>query len=96
MKVRRELPLEVIGGVFCFCLFKRVLHLSAIERMVRAYVELRNRKELENMKAHRHRLVTDLKSRKGAVDLSSQIRLLEDDIAVIDAGLAKLDSGTAA
>ena len=64
--------------------------MSAIERMVRAYAQLRNRKELENMKAYRHRLVTELKSMKSAVDLSSQIKLLEDDIAVIDAGLAKL------
>jgi hypothetical protein len=48
--------------------------------MVRAYVELRNLKELENMRAHRLRLITELKSVKGAVDLSSQIKLLEDDI----------------
>jgi hypothetical protein len=48
------------------------------------------------MKAHRHRLVTELKSRKGPFDLSSPIKLLEGDIAVIDAGLAKLNSGTAA
>jgi hypothetical protein len=66
--------------------------MSAIERMVRAYVELRNRKELEIMKAHRHRLITELESLKGADDLSSQIKLLEDDIAVIDAGLAKLNT----
>ena len=50
---------------------------------------------LEDMKAHRHRLVSELKSRNGAFDLSSQIKLLEDDIAVIDAGLAKLNTGTA-
>ena len=66
--------------------------MSAIERMVRAYAQLRNRKELENMRAHRLRLVTELKSMKGAADLSSQIKLLEDDIAVIDAGLAKLNT----
>ena len=70
--------------------------MSAIERMVRAYAQLRNRKELENMKAHRHRLITELKSRKGPFDLSSPIKLLEDDIEVIDVGLAKLNSGTAA
>jgi len=62
--------------------------MSAIERMVRAYVELRNRKMLEDMKAHRHLML--LKSMKSPVDLSSQIKLLEDDITVIDAGLAKL------
>ena len=68
--------------------------MSAIERMVRVYVELRNRKELENMKAHRHRLVAELKSMKGAVDLSSQIKLLEDDIAVIEASLANMLAAT--
>ena len=70
--------------------------MSAIERMVRAYVELRNRKALEHMKAHRSPLVTELKSRNGAINLSRQIKLLEHDIAVIDAGLAKLNSETAA
>ena len=42
-------------------LFKRVLHMTAIERMVRAYVQLRNRKKLENMKVYRRRLVIELK-----------------------------------
>ena len=68
---------------------------EAIERIVATYVRLKNRKALQDMRTHRHRLVTELKSLKGADDLSSQIKLLEDDIAVIDAGLAKLDTGTA-
>ena len=67
-----------------------------MERIVNAYVELRSQKALEDMKAHRHRLVTELKSMKGVFDLSSPIKQLEDDMAVIDAGLAQLDTPTAA
>jgi hypothetical protein len=69
---------------------------EAIERIVGAYVKLRNRKALEDLKAHRQRLVTEIKSFCGVIDVSSQIKQLEDEIAVIDAGLAKLDTPTAA
>ena len=68
---------------------------QAIERIVGAYVELRNRKALEDMKAHRHRLVTEIKSLNSTVDLSSPIKQLQDDIAVIDGGLAKLNTAVA-
>jgi hypothetical protein len=69
---------------------------EAIERIVGAYVELRHRRALEDMKAHRHRFVTELKSMNGAFDLSSPIKQLETDIAVIDAGLAKLNTAAVA
>jgi hypothetical protein len=69
---------------------------EAIERIVSAYVKLRDSKALEEMKAHRHRLVTELKSLTGTLDVSSSIKLLEDDIAVIDAGLAELRPAAAA
>jgi hypothetical protein len=73
------------------------LHMSdAIERIVSAYVKLRDSKTLEEMKAHRHRLVTELKSLTGTLDVSSSIKLFEDDIAVIDAGLAELRPAAAA
>jgi hypothetical protein len=49
---------------------------EAIERIVGAYVKLRNR--------------------KGTLDLSSSIKQLEDEIAVIDAGLARLNTSAAA
>jgi hypothetical protein len=62
---------------------------EAIERIVSAYVKLRDEKTLEEMKAHRHRLVTELKSLT-VLDVSSSIKLLEGDMAVIDAGLAEL------
>ena len=69
---------------------------EAIERIVSAYVKLRDRKTLEEMRAHRHRLVTELKSLTGTLDVSSSIKLLEDDIAVVDAGLAELRPAAAA
>ena len=69
---------------------------EAIERIVAAYVKLRNRKALDDLRAHRHRLATELRSVSGPLDLSSSIRLLEKEIAIIDAGLAELDAAAAA
>jgi hypothetical protein len=63
---------------------------EAIKRIVGAYVRLKNRKALEDMKAHRLRLATELKSMNCALDVSFSIKQLEDDMAVIDAGLAEL------
>jgi hypothetical protein len=51
---------------------------------------------LEDLKAHRVRLATELKSINGPLDLSSSINQLEKEIAVIDAGLAKLNTAAAA
>ena len=68
---------------------------EAIERIVGAYVELKNRKALQDMKAHRHRLATEIKALRSTLDLSLPIKQLEDDIAVIDAGLAKLNTAAA-
>ena len=64
----------------------------AIERIVGAYVKLRNRKALEDLRTHRHRLVTELKSLTCTLDVSSLIKQLEPEIAFINAGLAKLNT----
>lgn len=69
---------------------------EAIERIVDLYVKSKGRKALEDLKAHRLRLATELKSINGALDLSSSIKQLEKEIAVIDAGLAKLNTAAAA
>jgi hypothetical protein len=69
---------------------------EAIERIVGAYVKLGNRKALEDLKAHRCRLATELRSINGTLDLSSSIKLLEDEIAIIDAGLVRLNTAAAA
>jgi hypothetical protein len=59
---------------------------EAIERIVGAYIKLCNRKALEDMKAHRRRLADELKSINGTLDLSSSIKQLEGEIAIIEAG----------
>jgi hypothetical protein len=69
---------------------------EAIERIVGLYVKLRNRKALEDLQAHRCRLTNELKSINGTLDLSSSIKQLDDEIAVIDAGLARLNTSAAA
>jgi hypothetical protein len=68
---------------------------KAIELIVDAYVRLQNRKALEDLRTHRRRLLADLKGRSSSVyDLNGPIRQLEDELAVIDAGLQRL-SGAA-
>ena len=68
----------------------------AMELIVEGYVKLSGRKALEDLKAHRRRLADELKSLNGPFDLSSSIKLLEDEIVVIDAGLVKLKTAAAA
>jgi hypothetical protein len=41
-------------------------------------------------------LASELKSINTVLDLSSSIKLIEDEIAVVEAGLVKLDTPTAA
>ena len=65
---------------------------SAIELIVDGYVRLSNRPALEDLQTHRERLVADLKSRQsqgGAFDYSKSITQIEEEIAVIEAGLEK-------
>ena len=69
---------------------------EAIERIVGAYVKLRNRKVLEDMKVHRQRLTTELMSAHGAFDLSLLIKQLDDEIAVTELGLWMLNTAAAA
>ena len=69
---------------------------EAIERIVGAYVKLRNRKALEAIKVHRQRLITELKSAHDAFDLSLLIKQLDGEIAVIELGLWMLNNAAAA
>jgi hypothetical protein len=69
---------------------------EAIERIVGAYVKLRNRKALEDIKVHRKSLITELKSARGAFDLSLLIKQLDDEIWVIEVGLTMLNIPAAA
>jgi hypothetical protein len=64
--------------------------------MVDTYVRYGNRKALDELLAHRGRLLVGLMALKGAYDVSRPMAQIEDEIAVIEAGLAKLDSAAAA
>jgi hypothetical protein len=65
---------------------------EAIGLIVDGYVKLSGRKALEELKAHRCRLATELKSINGPLDLGSSIKQIEEEIAVIEAGLMKLNT----
>jgi hypothetical protein len=65
--------------------------LEAMKWIVDGFVKLSNRQALDDLNAHHRRMATELKSRHGGVfDLSSLIRQLEDEIRVIEKGLAEL------
>lgn len=62
---------------------------SAIEQIVDSYVRLKDRRALEGLMMHRQRLAVDLKSRSG-YDFSLPIQQIDEEIAVIEAGLQRL------
>jgi len=64
---------------------------SAIEQIVDTYVRLKNRRGLDALMMHRQRLAIDLKSRSG-YDFSLPIGQVDEEIAIIEAGLSKLKS----
>ena len=68
----------------------------AIRSIVDAYVRLRNRKALDDLRAHRGRLTAELKSLPGAYDASKMIAQLDNEIAIIEAGLSLLNTAAAA
>ena len=63
---------------------------TAIEQIADVYIRLNNRRALEDLRMHRQRLAVDLKLRTG-YDFSSPIGQIEDEIAVIEAGLERLN-----
>jgi hypothetical protein len=63
---------------------------TAIDRIVDAYVRLNNSRGLQDLRMHRQRLVGDLRIRTG-YDFSLPIGQLEEEIAVIEVGLEKLN-----
>ena len=64
---------------------------SAIEQIVDTYVRLKNRRGLDTLMMHRQRLAIDLKSRSG-YDFSLPIAQVDEEIAIIEAGLSRLKS----
>jgi hypothetical protein len=65
---------------------------SAIEQIVDVYVRLKNRRGLDELMMHRQRLAVDLKSRSG-YDFSLPIGQIDEEIAIIEAGLSRLKTG---
>ena len=65
---------------------------SAIEQIVDIYVRLKNRRGLDELMMHRQRLAVDLKSRSG-YDFSLPVGQIDEEIAIIEAGLSRLKSG---
>ena len=68
----------------------------AFRSIVDAYVSLRNRKALDDLRAHRGRLIAELRLLSGGYDTSKPVALIQDEIAIIEAGLAKLNTAAAA
>ena len=67
---------------------------SAIEQIVDTYVRLKNRRGLDELMMHRQRLAVDLKSRSG-FDFSLPIGKIDEEIAIIEAGLSRLKADSA-
>ena len=66
---------------------------TAVELIVQGYVELNDRQALESLKKHREDLAAHLKGKAGGwFDYSASIRQIENDLAAVEAGLAKLNS----
>jgi hypothetical protein len=66
------------------------------QSIVDVYERYRNRRALDELRAHRVSLLADLKTLTGPFDVSKPIAELEDEIAIIEAGLAKLNTAAAA
>ena len=83
------------------CRFERFSRLSiglrsgmpnAIELIVDGYVTLQDRRALDDLRMQRRKLAVDLKALTG-FDCRTTIQQIEEDIIVIEAGLARLDVG---
>jgi hypothetical protein len=67
----------------------------AIKLIVDGYVRLNDRQALEDVLGHRRHLGKQLKESPPGVDLSGPIHLIDAEIAVIEAGLERLNTATA-
>ncbi|WOH60184.1 hypothetical protein [Bradyrhizobium sp. BWC-3-1] len=63
---------------------------NAIELIVDGYVRLNNRRALNDLRMQRRKLAVDLKARTD-FDVRAAVQQIEEDIIVIEAGLARLD-----
>ncbi|TYO66806.1 hypothetical protein FXV83_09555 [Bradyrhizobium hipponense] len=63
---------------------------NAIELIVDGYVSLNDQRALDDLRMQRRKLAVDLKALTG-FDCRTTIQQIEEDIIVIEAGLARLD-----
>ena len=63
---------------------------NAIQLIVSAYVRLNDKAALDDLRMQRRKLAVDLKVRTG-FDCRTTVQQIEEDIIVIEAGLAQLD-----
>ncbi|WP_409187630.1 hypothetical protein [Bradyrhizobium sp. RDM4] len=66
---------------------------NAIELIVDGYVRLQDRRALDHLRMQRRKLAVGLKALTG-FDCRTTIQQIEEDIVVIEAGLARLDEAT--
>jgi hypothetical protein len=62
----------------------------AITQIVDAYVKLDDRRPLEELRVHRRNLVATLQSLEGPFDPASAIKQNQDELVIIEAGIARL------
>jgi hypothetical protein len=64
---------------------------KAMEQIVRVYVRHLNRRALEDLRKHRQKLALELRARaRPGYDFGLPIRQINEEIAVIEAGLERL------
>ena len=68
---------------------------NTVEKTVAAYVQLNDRQALEDLRTYRQKLAVHLKARTG-LDFSLLIHQIDAEIAVIEAGLEKLNRAPSA
>ena len=61
----------------------------SVKLIVAAYVSLKDRQAIEDLREHRQMLRKKLQASNG-IDVSSSIQLIESDLGEIEAGLARL------
>jgi hypothetical protein len=64
----------------------------AIRNIVDVYVRYGNRRALEDLLAHRKRLIVGLKGLAFNYDTSKPVAQCEEEVALIEAGLVKLNT----
>jgi hypothetical protein len=62
----------------------------AIKSIVDGYLVLKDRASLEQLREHRRRLRRQLVDREGPFDVGHTVRILDEDIRVIESGINQL------